>query len=730
VGTGSRKLLERLGIRTIEDLLWHLPQRYEDFSKIRPLRSLVPDQKQTAIAVLGRIGQRRTARGLILTEAELHEEDGRPSGVKAAWFGRSFVKQNFPEGQRVRISGDVKWIGRGLQFSQPKIEPADREAVHTGRIVPIYRLTEGVKEGQLRRWLHTAVEGARDSAGRPVTSPLVEQVPDPLPAELVSRLRLPGIAHALRQVHFPDDPIELFHARRRLAFDELVVLQLALAQKRAKWIAEANALPLAVPDAEVERWLGALPFTLTAAQRRAVERIRGDLERRVPMSRLLQGDVGSGKTVVAAIAMRVAVASGAQAALMAPTELLAEQHFRTLKTLFIDGGPRTELLTSSVTGERRARILEDLGAGGVDILVGTHALVEEHVAFARLALAVVDEQHRFGVRQRSTLREKGRSPHLLLTTATPIPQTLWQTLYRDLDISVIDELPAGRQEIRTEVRTPDALPRVWPWVRERVATGEQAFVVCPRIDPSEESSEDPAPPVRASQLLIERSEYPRPGGPTDIEQAEAETGPIPSAVATEQDLRTGPLRDVRVALVHGRMPQRERDAIMTRFRDREIDVLVATTVVEVGIDVPNATVMVVLGAERFGLAQLHQLRGRVGRGTARAYCVLIGAARSERLAAMTEKKRLADGREIPLDGFDLAKRDLAIRGPGQFLGQEQSGFAEQLRVVDLMDVDPQLLADTSAEADRIVAADPSLERAEHSGLREAVDELWDRYALA
>jgi len=715
VGTDGQKHLERIGIRTIEDLLWHLPQRYEDFSKIRPLRSLVADQKQTAIARLGRVSQRRTARGLILTEAELQEEDGRPSTVKAAWFGRSFVKQNFPEGQVVRLSGDVKWLGRGLQFSQPKIEPADREAVHTARIVPVYRLTEGLKEGSLRRWLHTAVEGARDRGGKLVRSPLVDQVPDPLPDAIRERQGLPPIVEALRQVHFPDDPLALFRARRRLAFDELLTLQLATAQRRARWAAEAKALPLSAADVDLERWTAELPFTLTAAQRRSIEQIRRDLARQVPMSRLLEGDVGSGKTVVAALAIRIAVASGAQAALMAPTELLAEQHFATLSSLFERGGPRVELLTASVKGERRSAIQGAMARGELDVVVGTHALIEEEVAFSRLALAVVDEQQRFGVRQRATLREKGLYPHVLLTTATPIPQTLWQTLRRDLDVSIIDEMPVGRQEIKTEVRTPGALPRIWEWIKdERVARGEQAFVVCPRIDPGDDPSRGLAGAEPPHTLLFE-----------DRDDAWS-----PSAVTIEEDLRRGPFAGLRVALVHGRMPQRDRDAVMTRFRDREIDVLVATTVIEVGIDIPGATVMVVLGAERFGLAQLHQLRGRVGRREARSYCVLVSPNEgSDRLRAMTERVE-KDGGERLLNGFELATRDLGIRGPGQFLGHEQSGFVDQLRVVDLMDVDPRLLEDAASEADRIIASDAELERPEHRGLREAVDELWRRYAFA
>jgi ATP-dependent DNA helicase RecG len=419
--------------------------------------------------------------------------------------------------------------------------------------------------------------------------------------------------------------------------------------------------------------------------------IRGDLAKSVPMSRLLEGDVGSGKTVVAALAARIAVASGAQAALMAPTELLADQHYRSLASLFGTDGPAVALLTSSVTGAARAQTLAALAAGDLDVVVGTHALVEETVSFKKLALAVVDEQHRFGVRQRATFREKGIDPHLLLTTATPIPQTLSQTVYRDLDISVLDELPAGQQQIRTEVRAADALPKVWPWLRDRVEHGEQAFIVTPRID------EDP-----------------------DDE--------LPSAEATYRDLSAKELSGLRLGLLHGRMPAKERDAVMARFAARELDVLVATTVVEVGIDIPNATVMIVLGAERFGLAQLHQLRGRVGRRGQRAYAILVSEAadESERLAAMTEKDERTGE---PLNGFQLAKRDLEIRGAGEFLGKRQSGESE-LRIVDLADVDPALIDESAAEADALLARDPQLERPEHAQLSDAVEELWRRYALA
>ena len=684
VGGESAKLLERLGIRTIGDLLWHLPTRYLDFSDIRPVRHLIADREQTTEAIVGAVGQRRTARGQLMTEVELLDPaDRRPSGVKATWFGRQFIKERFREGQLIRLSGKATWFGRSLQLSNPKVEPADAERVHTGRMVPVYKLTEGLKEGHLRRWLHTAVEGA------PKRSPVVDEVPDELPPQIRERRELLPLPEALKEVHFPSTEARLIEGRRRLAFDELLVLQLGLAQRRARWQKDARAPKLSAPDADVRRWIAALPFTLTEGQQQAFAEIRSDIGRTVPMSRLLEGDVGSGKTVVAALAARIAVASGTQAALMAPTELLAEQHFRTLSLLFA-GGPAVRLLTSSVGAADRREILAELESGALDVVVGTHALVVEGVSFKRLGLAVVDEQHRFGVRQRTTLREKGVDPHLLLTTATPIPRTLTQTIYRDLDLSVLRELPAGRQPIRTEVRPPEALAKVWPWVHEHVAAGEQVFVVTPRIDP-----------------------------------ADGDDG-APSAIETYAELRAGALKGLRIALLHGRMPAKERDATMRAFADRALDVLVATTVVEVGIDVPNATIMVILGAERFGLAQLHQLRGRIGRGEKRSFAVLVSddAAESRRLSAMVELK---DGKA--LDGFQLAERDLEIRGAGEFLGDEQSGV-DELRIVDLKDVDPRLARETAEDADAILASDPTLEQPAHAGLARAVEALWRRYALA
>ena len=686
VGDKYRKLLEKLGIRTLGDLLWHLPRTYLDYSKFTPIRQLRPGKQQIVEAILGNFSERRTKQGLPMLEIELLDPADRgPTRARATWFGKRFIRERFREGQLVRIAGDVKPFGTWLQFSQITMEPAHAEAVHTGRLVPVYRLTEGITGVMLRRWLHTAVEGGAKR------TPVVREVEERLPRDLRDRRKLLGIQEALKEIHFPSDWQHNFAARRRLGFDELFTLQLALGQRRARWTKDARALPLRATDVDLRRWVAELPFTLTDDQRTALAQIRDDLATTVPMSRLLEGDVGSGKTVVAALAARIAVVSGAQAALMAPTELLAEQHHRSLSSLFENGGPRLALLTSSVTGAARRQTVDGLASGDIDVVVGTHALVEEGIAFKRLALAIVDEQHRFGVRQRATFREKGIDPHLLLTTATPIPQTLEQTVFRDLRISVLKTLPAGEQQIRTEVRPADALPKVWPWVKGRVELGEQVFVVTPRI---EEDPEDD----------------------------------VPSAEAVYREVTKKELKGLRVALLHGRMPPKERDRVMVAFRDREIDVVVATTVVEVGIDIPNATVMVVLGAERFGLAQLHQLRGRIGRRGQKAWAILISdkAEESARLAAMTE---LDERSGKTLDGFQLAQRDLEIRGAGEFLGKEQSGESE-LRIVSFADLDPALIDETAAEADALLKSDPQLERPEHALLAAAVEDLWRRYALA
>jgi ATP-dependent DNA helicase RecG len=672
-GEKAQQAAVALGLETVGDLLEHLPR---DRRKARTVAELAQGESATVVVEVRSISSRSVRRRGMrpIVEATVADDTGV---MQATFFNQPWLVTRYPAGTRLVLHGKYQARNRfGVQA-----HAITSEALAGAEAVAHYPATEGLSSTQILALVRTHAGALTD-------------VLEPLPAELRVGERLPDRPVALSAAHFPAVERDFEAARRRLAFDELLVLQIALAQRRARWRAEASAIALKTTDAILASWIGDLPFELTGSQKSALEQIREDLAKTSPMSRLLEGDVGSGKTVVAALAARIATASGAQTALMAPTELLAEQHERSLAALFANGGPRHALLTSSVTGDRRKEILAGLADGSIEVAVGTHALVEENVAFKRLGLAVVDEQHRFGVRQRATFREKGTGtdPHLLLTTATPIPQTLNQTIYRDLDISIINELPLGRKPIVTHLRTPEQLSKVWEGVRLAVERGQQAFVVTPRIDPAEEGGDD-----------------------------------VPSAIATEKELRQEELRGLRIALMHGRMPAKERDAVMRRFAGREIDVLVATTVIEVGIDIPNATVMVVLGAERFGLAQLHQLRGRIGRGSERSYCVLVSeASDSERLAAITAMKRDENGREVPLDGFDLAQRDLAIRGAGEFLGVRQSGVPE-LRIVDLADADPELISETAEEADRIFADDPVLARPDHEELGRAVNQLWRRY---
>ena len=670
-------LLEKKGVQTIRDLVWYLPRAYHDFSEIRPINGLRLNHEQTAEGVLANVRHIRTLRGRARTEAELVDRTGR---LRLVWFGRE--RSDLQNGRRVRVAGRVELFRGMRQMTQSIVERVGVEAVHTGRIAPIYKLTEGLSEGWMRRWLHTAVLGERDDGDWRVR-PALEGLEDPLPEALRLRYGLPPLVEALREVHFPGDENSLLAARRRLAFDELLTLQLGMLLRRRRWTVAARAPALHSDDHRVREWIAATGLTPTGAQERALADVRADMAKTTPMSRLLLGDVGSGKTLVAAMAIRIAAENGSQSVMMAPTELLAEQHRATLGRYFGEDGPRTLLLSGSLR-VKEAREARELIAGGlVDVVVGTHAVIESDVAFANLALAVVDEQHRFGVRQRSLLREKGRDPHVLLTTATPIPRTLTQTIYRDLDASYIDELPPGRQPVRTEVRTTDALERVWPWLLQRLAEGEQAFIVCPRIEESEEDE-------------------------------------VASAERTYEELSSGPLRAVPLALLHGRMPADQRDDVMRRFASGDVKALVATTVIEVGIDVPNATVMLVLGAERFGLAQLHQLRGRIGRGATKSYCILISDKEgSSRLEAIARER----------NGFELAKEDLRIRGAGEFLGVRQSGI-DELRMVDLADVDPTLLRETYAAADAIMAADPDLRQPEHAGIVASVDRMWRRFALA
>ncbi len=644
--------LARLGIATPRQALFHLPFRYDDFSDLRPLGELLPDEKQSAqvrvVEVRVDKGFGRRPQRVI---AQLADDTGT---AEAIWFGRQFVEQRLARvapGDELIFSGKVALRGWRPQFVGPDFSPVGADSVHTGRVVPVYRLAGGVTQKRARDLLARVLERALPA----VTDPL-------LPEE---RGSLPPLDEALAAAHFPDEAIDVAAALDRLAFDELLALQLSLAQARVAREGLQAARVVVDPE-ELERLTAALPFLLTGDQRGAVDEIVADLASDRPMRRLLQGDVGSGKTAVAAVTLAGVVRAGWQGALMAPTEILARQHHGGLAPLLATLGVRAEFLSGSLPVAAKRRIHDAIAAGEIDVVIGTHAVISEAVTFRDLGLAVVDEQHRFGVAQRAALQAKGAGlePHVLALTATPIPRTLALTFYGDLSISTIRELPPGRQPIRTEVRNRAALPRIEAFLASEAAAGRQAFVVVPLV------SESDALTVASAEAEVER-------------------------------LRAA-LPQLRVGLVHGQQRATERDATMQAVAAGEIDLLVATSVIEVGIDVPNASVMLVEDAERFGLAQLHQLRGRVGRGTDRSFCILLSDSVDELARRRLEVIRSSS------DGFAIAEADLELRGAGNLLGTRQSGLPP-LRVASLFEPRHIALAERARDlANDLVADDPQL----------------------
>ncbi len=673
VGPVNARRLARMGIHTIADLLQHFPRRYVNYATLKPIGKLRVGDQVTIIGNVWDFSERQTRGGRKVVHAIVSDASG---SIQATWFNPYVIRQ-LSKGKTYAFSGTVDaYMGR-LVMVNPEWEPVDRDLVNTARLVPVYPLTQGMSQ----RWLRRLIKRTVDS-----WAPRLE---DYLPEALRRELGLMSLSEAYRQIHFPDDEKVLREARRRLVFDELLFLQLGVLHQRQVWRSRPGQA-LQVHKTWLDQFLGRLPFTLTKAQERALSEILEDMRQPTPMSRLLQGDVGSGKTVVAAAAMWIAACNRAQAALMAPTEILAEQHYRSLSRLLDgmtlpDGEPlRVALLTGGVRGQERETILRDIAEGRVHIIVGTHALIQEGVEFHNLALAIVDEQHRFGVEQRAALRSKGRHPHLLVMSATPIPRTLALTVYGDLDLSVIDEMPPGRQPILTRWLKPTERERAYAFIRRQVEAGRQAFIIYPLVESENGEDAEEKAAVNAFQFL-QKDVFPK----------------------------------LRLGLLHGRMKGEEKDRIMRAFAAGEIDILVATSVVEVGIDVPNATVIMIESAERFGLAQLHQFRGRVGRGEHKSYCILISDANTpeavERLRAM----------EATQDGFKLAEKDLELRGPGDFFGTRQSGLPP-LRLAKLTDTKTLDLARRVAR--RIYEQDPDLSRPEHAALAERVRVFWGREA--
>jgi ATP-dependent DNA helicase RecG len=655
VGPSIARRLARLGLETVGDLLWQRPRRYEEPVPAKRISELFGEEEAVLDVTVKAVSSRRRGRLKILT-ARVVDETGE---IKATWFNQPWLETRLTAGTQIRVRGRANRFGFAVSSYDLEGE------AETADFAPVYPASEDVSQKKLRELRAEVLDRVRDSG-------------EPLPAELRSRERLPLRADALAAIHRPRSLAEAEVGRTRLAFDELLVLRLALARTQAAR-EQASAEPFGAPGELIASYRAALPFELTGDQERAIVELDGDLARTTPMHRLLQGDVGAGKTVVALYALLRAVETGRQAALMAPTETLAEQHFLTIDELCAGLGIRVELLTSSLRAREHANVRQLIASGDALLVVGTHALIQKEVEFRDLAVVVVDEQHRFGVGQRSALAE-GRSPHVLHMTATPIPRTLALTVYGDLDVSELAVLPASRKPVITarisEERASEAYTRLTRLLRE----GRQAYVVCPLIEQSETSR------ARAAEAEAER-------------------------------LRAHELREFRVGCLHGKLKTADRRELMARFKAGELDVLVATTVIEVGVDVSNATVMIVQEADRFGLAQLHQLRGRVGRGAEQSYCLLVARPTEE----LTEDaaKRL-DAMVETTDGFVLAERDLEIRGEGQLLGARQSGWSD-LRFVRFRH-DHDLLERARAAAstvadDGLLAAevDALLGEAEHLG---------------
>jgi len=680
VKSGLAARFARLGVHTIRDLLALFPRRHNDFARLHRIAELVVGEEQTVKARVWSADDRKLGRTLRGTEATVGDESGM---MRVVWFNQPYLARQLRTNAEVVLSGRVSLHKGHPTFENPEWELWEGEDLtHTGRLVPVYPLTSGLAGRTVRRVVKQALDAHADA------------LEETLPASLRQRLDLPPSTQAVRQMHYPDSWEHLRLARRRLAFDELLLIQLAVLRRRRKWQEGGLADPLPVPETTLRDFLASLPFPLTDAQQRSMNQILADLSQDRPMSRLLQGDVGSGKTVVATAAVLAAIANGRQAVMMAPTEILAEQHHRTVCGIlgaddsdalaaaaqppYLGRPLSLALLTGSVPAADKARLYEAITAGEIDVVIGTHALIQEGLEFARLGLTIVDEQHRFGVMQRAALREKAsRSAHMLVMTATPIPRTLALTLYGDLDISVIDEMPPGRKPVKTLWAAPEEREESYDFVRRQVGQGRQCFVICPLVE-------------------------------------ESETLEVRAAVQEFERLRTEVFPDLCLELLHGRMSGREKDAAMRRFREGEADILVSTAVVEVGIDVRNATVMMVEGADRFGLAQLHQFRGRVGRGDEQAYCLLLSDSPSQ------EARQRLKLMEETTDGFRLAEADLEMRGPGEFFGTRQSGLPE-LKVARLTDV--ALIELARSEAAALLESDPDLARPEDALLGREVRRL-------
>ena len=675
VGPRHAQTLTRLGLHNLGDMLYNLPRRYDDYTQLKPINRLMYGEEVTIIGILQSVSNRILRSGrLQAVEAVVSDGSG---ALRVTWWNQPWIGKRLLEGTPIVLSGKIdQYLGR-LTMNNPEWEPLEQQNLHTNRIVPVYPLTANITQRWLRRLMYEVV------------SYWAPRVADPLPPSLRQSAQLVELSSALFQAHFPTSSADLQSARHRLAFDEIFLLQIGVLQQKRLW-QNRTARQFHAPPEWIERQVAGLPFPLTGAQLQALADVQHDLSSAHPMNRLLQGDVGSGKTVIAALAIAIISLAGSQSAVMAPTSILAEQHYRSLLRLLAepsagDAQPplqpdQIRLLIGATPESEKEQIRLGLADGTIKLLIGTHALLEDPVIFSDLQFIVVDEQHRFGVEQRAILRQKGDNPHLLVMTATPIPRSLALTIYGDLDLTVMDEMPPGRQPIETSVLVPLERERAYAFIRTQLEHGHQAFIIYPLVEETENST-------------------------------------TLAAVEEHNRLQQEIFPKYRLGLLHGRLRPDEKEDVMTRFRDGEYHILVSTSVVEVGVDIPNATVMMIEGANRFGLAQLHQFRGRVGRGSEQSYCLLIpdtpDSVENERLMAMVQTT----------DGFALAELDLQQRGPGDFLGTRQAGFAE-LRLANLADV--HLIDKARRHALQLFEIDPDLQQPEHALLAASLKRFWQQ----
>ncbi|MBI4991849.1 MAG: ATP-dependent DNA helicase RecG [Candidatus Harrisonbacteria bacterium] len=674
IGLKFSARLKKLGIKTVKDLLWHFPFRYEDYTKIVPIGELAINQSATIKGQIHQISTRRTwKKNLLITEAIIVDETG---GIKAVWFNQPYVNNILREGNYYNFAGKVTGSKREIYLASPSYEPIEArgETKHTAGLIPIYPETRGLTSKGLRYLI------------KPILKNL-EPIEDFIPEEILKENKFPDINLALKRIHFPLQAMDAENAKKRFAFENLFLLQLNNLKIRSR-LAEKKTAPIKITQDEIPKIIGQLPFQLTNSQKISLEEIMADIQHPHPMNRLLQGDVGSGKTVIAAIAAILAAKNDLQAVFMAPTEVLAGQHYRTITKTFDKFNKGIALLTANKSeldyGDKlnakisKNKLLKEIESGNVKIIVGTHAVIQKGVKFNNLSLAIVDEQHRFGVAQRAALANQSNqeiSPHFLSMSATPIPRTLSLTVFGDLDLSTITELPAGRKEIITKIVAPENRLKAYAFIREQVKKGRQTFVICPRIEPGA---------VKEGEILTE---------------AKKKALELKSVKEEFEKLSTKIFPDLKVVMLHGKMKGKEKDQIMKDFQDKKYDILVSTSVIEVGVDVPNATIMMIEGAERFGLAQLYQFRGRVGRGEHQSFCLLFTDSDSENV--QTRLNYLLTAK----NGFELAEKDLLIRGPGQFLGQEQTGLPD-VAMDALKDI--QLVKVSRDAAKNVLSNDPEL----------------------